>query len=136
MNPQVMLVDDDAGVLFLHELMVLESGFSDQITSFYKAETALNDLADQKNQDSEIVIFLDINMPGMSGWDFLKKLESSDFDKGVYIVMVTSSVHSSDRITANNFKHVIDFIEKPLNLEICEKLKGHESLKHLFTDDR
>jgi CheY-like chemotaxis protein len=135
MSVQAIIIDDNSGVLFLHELMILESGFCSEIESFIKAEVALDYLNNLNNQNSEIVIFLDINMPGMNGWEFLKKLEESEFHKGLYVVMVTSSVNSSDRKNADNFKHVIEFIEKPLNLDTCKKLKGHESLKHLFTND-
>lgn len=135
MSVQTIIVDDNAAVLFLHDLMIRESGFSDNIKSFSGAEPALSFLEAQNSENSECVIFLDINMPGMSGWGFLKHLEKSEinFGKRIHVVMVTSSVNSSDRKLANNFKYVIDFIEKPLNLHVCEKLKEHERLKHLFT---
>lgn len=132
MSIQVLIVDDDAAVLFLHKLMIEESGFSDNIESFRRAEHALLHLKKRKNKDPECVIFLDINLPGMSGWDFLNKLEDPGFDDKIYVVMVTSSMDNTDQITAGRFKQVIGYFEKPLNLDVCEALKQHEKMKHLF----
>lgn len=133
MSVQVLLVDDDNGVLFLHELMITESNFSDNILAFNNAKTAMMFLEEHQQKESECVIFLDINMPGMTGWDFLEKLDKRDLSQNIHVVMVTSSVNRSDQITANKFTHVVDYIEKPLNLEICEKLKKNKYLKHIFT---
>lgn len=132
MSVKTLIVDDDDGVIFLHELMVAESGFSEHTTSFKQAKLALRHLKDRKEKDAECVIFLDINMPGMDGWEFLECLEREGFGNNIYVVMATSSVNSADRIKAGNYKHVVDFVEKPLSLFTCEKLKQQESLKHLF----
>lgn len=129
MGVPVIIVDDDAAVLFLHEVMVRESNFADDIKSFSRAEPALTYL---EAYDSECVIFLDINMPGMSGWDFLKRLDDSDLNDDIYVIVVSSSLNSLDRKIAKNYKHVVDFVEKPLNVDVCERLKKQNSLKHLF----
>ncbi|MEX2600140.1 MAG: response regulator [Balneolaceae bacterium] len=124
MSLPVLIVDDDAGVLFLHELIVRESGFSENISTFNKGSNALEYLEQQK--ESVSLIFLDINMPEMSGWDFLELLDESSQFHRVYVVMVTSSVNRADREKANSFRRVIGYVEKPLDFETCDKLKNLE----------
>lgn len=129
MSLPVLIVDDDAGVLFLHELIVRESGLSENISTFNKASLAFEFLELNKDNLPNPLIFLDINMPGMSGWDFLEKLENlNQFDR-VFVIMVTSSVNRSDREKAKTFRRVIDYVEKPLDLDVCEKLKKLGSIE-------
>ncbi|TVR29251.1 MAG: response regulator [Balneolaceae bacterium] len=135
MNSRIMLVDDDAGVLFLHELMIQESGLADYVHAFDKAEKALQFLNNREKNGMEYLVFLDINMPGMNGWDFLDKLDDSTAGLGVTVVMVTSSVNRADREMAGLYRRVVDFIEKPITLEICKKLKENSSLSHIFMNE-
>ncbi|REL29136.1 response regulator [Rhodohalobacter sp. SW132] len=134
MSLPVLIVDDDAGVLFLHELMVRESGFSEDILTFNGARKALDYLEKQKDKISAGIIFLDINMPGMDGWKFLELLDESGQFERVFVVMVSSSVNRSDRDKAKSFPHVIDYIEKPLDFEACEKVKKLEAISNFFED--
>jgi CheY-like chemotaxis protein len=135
MSVKTLIVDDDEGVIFLHELMIKESGFSDHSLSFTKAGNALQYLAGREEKDSDCVIFLDINMPGMNGWEFLECLEKESYGRNIYVVMATSSVNREDRIKADTFKHVVGFVEKPLNLAICGELKKLDRLQQFFTQN-
>jgi CheY-like chemotaxis protein len=132
MSGQVLIVDDNSGILFLHELMIQESGLADHIHSFDKAENALQFLKNREKGDMEYLVFLDINMPGMNGWDFLDQLDDSDAGFSVTVVMVTSSINRADREMAGLYRRVVAFIEKPLTLDICKKLKENSSLSHIF----
>lgn len=132
MRPQVLIVDDDAGVLFLHNLMVRESGISENINTFNSADKGLSFLRSRIENGKKFLVFLDINMPVISGWDFLETLEHLDPDINVYVVMVTSSVNRSDREKASEYSHVIDFLEKPLTIDTCTEIMNHQKLKDLF----
>jgi len=132
LNSQIMLVDDNDGVLFLHELMIQESGLAEHVHTFDKAENALQFLKNRENKSMEYLVLLDINMPGMNGWNFLDRLDDSDAGQGVSIVMVTSSVSRADREMAGLYRRVVDFIEKPITLDICKNLKENSSLSHIF----
>lgn len=133
MGPKILIVDDDASVLFLHNLMVRESGMSESINAFNNVDDALIFLSDSLVSKREHLVFLDINMPVKNGWDFLDALEGIDPGKNVFVVMVTSSVNHSDREKANTYGHVIDFLEKPLNLKSCTYIIQHKELGNLFT---
>lgn len=134
MSVRAMIIDDDESVLFLHELMLDESDFADEIYQFNNAQDALHHLENRETHHPYI-IFLDINMPKINGWDFLNHLEKSIPDRQVYVVMVTSSVNITDRKRATNYKHVVNYIEKPLNLEICERLKKLEIFRDFYQEN-
>ena len=136
MSLPILIVDDDAGVLFLHELIVRESRFSDNITTFNRAGKALEYLEKLKDKISDCLIFLDINMPEMDGWKFLENLDKSNQYDRISVVMATSSVNRSDREKAKSFSRVIGYVEKPLDFETCEKLKKLESVNKFFENGK
>lgn len=130
---KVLVVDDDPGVIFLHKIIIRESGLSKTPESFDEAKIALNYVLETlKDRESRILIFLDINMPYMNGWDFLKKLSPHANIDQVKVIMVTSSLSISDREKAKAFKLVYDFMEKPLMDPQCLRIK--EKLKSWMVD--
>jgi len=134
MDSQILIVDDNAGILFLHELMARESGMSENVEAFDNAEKGLTFLKSSLHSGKEFLVFLDINMPKMSGWDFLETLEKLDHNEHVHVVMVTSSVNRSDREKSGRYRHVVDFIEKPLSMETCKKIMNRKELKKVFVN--
>jgi CheY-like chemotaxis protein len=70
------------------------------------------------------VIFLDINMPIMNGWEFLDEYEKikSLVNKETSIYMLSSSVYNDDIKKAETYSCVKKFISKPLTLEKLENL--------------
>ena len=61
------------------------------------------------------VIFLDINMPVMNGWQFLEQMQILNLNPTVYIL--TSSIDQSDISKARTFKNVKAFLTKPLTYD-------------------
>ena len=68
-------------------------------------------------EDCPDIIFLDIKMPGLDGFDFLDKLKKLTLSKNVKIVMLTSSLRPEDKLRAFSYKAVVDYLEKPLTPE-------------------
>ena len=69
------------------------------------------------------VIFLDINMPIMNGWDFLDILNKKGWDRLPKIYMLTSSISPEDIQKSEAHPMVDNYITKPLNLEKLGALK-------------
>ncbi|MFD0977566.1 response regulator [Salinimicrobium gaetbulicola] len=129
MNTDIVIIDDDAVVLFLHKILVEKSQLPSPLHCFDNAFEAFSYLCDRQSPDP-ILVLLDINMPSMNGWDFLDRITSEKCDKNVYVAMVTSSINSSDRKKAENYPQVIDYLEKPLSKEACEHL--HNKVQYLL----
>jgi CheY-like chemotaxis protein len=114
-QPKVFIIDDDPGVIFLHEIIIRESKLNLTPESFNDARKALDYIITLDKIDSRLLLFLDINMPKMSGWDFLDALMEKVKIADIKVVMVTSSLSKSDRDKSSNYPSVIDFWEKPIS---------------------
>ena len=122
-----LLIDDDPLNNYLTK-RVIKKVFQDaEIIEFKEPEIALTHLENNYLNNivnEKIIVFLDINMPTMSGWEFLLKFEKynetikNQFD----IFMFSSSINPADINRAKQDPMVIDFIEKPLEIEKLIKL--------------
>ncbi len=139
MIPITMCLDDDPIVLMLNDLILKEQFFCDQLIKLDKAELALNYFREQANLPATDwslpnIIFLDINMPVMDGWEFLEIFtkEFPQFHEIVKVVILSSSVNPADLELAKNHPLVINFIPKPIGETELEILKKHESIAAFF----
>lgn len=122
MDLDVVVIDDDAVVLFLHKVLIQKSELPSNVKDFLNAQEAL-DFVRQRIAKKHLLIFLDINMPELSGWEFLEQLEQlPSGKKKIFVVMVTSSINWSDRKRAEKYPHVIDYREKPLSKSACKEI--------------
>lgn len=121
MNLDIVIVDDDAVVLFLHKILIKKSPLPSTVKDFLDAREAL-DYVTERSREHRLLVFLDINMPEINGWDFLSKLEQLSSSHNVFVIMVTSSINWSDRKKAEKFSLVIDYREKPLSKQACEEI--------------
>jgi two-component SAPR family response regulator len=74
------------------------------------------------------VLFLDINMPILTGWDFLGHYEnfSEEIKSQISVYLLSSSISQRDRDHAKNHKSVKGFITKPLTTEKILSIAGNE----------
>lgn len=128
---KILIIDDDDIVLMIERKLLERSGFTNEIFPFKKGEFALEYLmTGLPNQN--YLILLDINMPGMNGWQFLEKLQELKVAPRAYVIMVTSSIDGYDREVADKYSNVIGFIEKPITQVNCEKIKNLPKIKAFF----
>jgi two-component SAPR family response regulator len=120
---EILVIDDDPGVIFLHKIIIRESGLCKEPKSFEEAKEALEFILSDVENKMNFLIFLDINMPYMNGWDFLEKLSPNVKQENVKVIMVTSSLSYADREKAKSFKLVYDFLEKPLIESQCQHIQ-------------
>jgi CheY-like chemotaxis protein len=75
---------------------------------------------DHKNIGTDSIILLDLNMPIMSGWEFLERFKELDesIKKQFKIYILSSSVDPRDKKRAEENENVVDYIVKPITKEI------------------
>ena len=120
---EVLLIDDDPICNFITEKFLRDKlGYRKEMLSFENPEDAHDYLLKVKEEGKwELlpkVLFLDINMPQLTGFEFMEKMCNmglSDYNIVVYIL--TSSVDVRDEEKAKNFHCVEGFISKPLSIE-------------------
>jgi response regulator RpfG family c-di-GMP phosphodiesterase len=135
MNTQVtfVLVDDDVINNMLSEILIDDEFPGVKIISFTDPEEAIAYfISNNSNENNDkIFLFLDINMPLMTGWEFLELLEQNEvkMNTSLYVYMLSSSVNYNDvKKTAMN-PNIISFIEKPLNVDFLSELSKTFFLK-------
>ncbi|MBL0882616.1 MAG: response regulator [Chitinophagaceae bacterium] len=127
---KVMVVNDDEISLFVSSKMIIKTTFAaDVITAGngLKALQVFDQLLLNSRTSSEVpeLVFLDLHMPVMDGWEFLEVFS----EKYAYIfpsvrfVILSSSIDPDDVIKLNRFPTVLDLIRQPISFEILNELK-------------
>ncbi|MEM6904692.1 MAG: response regulator [Pseudomonadota bacterium] len=116
-----MIIDDEIIDQKQYKRVMKRSGLVEEVLTFSYAEDAFEYL--KANTKATIdVIFLDINMPRMNGFEFLEKV-SRELHREVaqvVLIMLTTSIDPRDRERARTFDLVRDFINKPLEFSHVE----------------
>ncbi|NGX84685.1 response regulator [Aequorivita sp. KMM 9714] len=115
----VLLIDDSESDNFYHARKIKKMGISDNIHICYSGQDALEYLKSELDgkYPQPTLIFLDINMPGMNGWEFLEEYEKLTVSQQgeVVLTMLSNSIDERDKSRAKEFKSVHGFYNKPLN---------------------
>ncbi|SFB38528.1 response regulator [Algoriphagus aquimarinus] len=128
MKIKLLIIDDDKVSLLIAEKFLIVSGIKkivQEILIFNKPIDALKLLfaAEDNDEMCQLWILLDINMPKISGWDFLNRVESVDLKKDVKVIMLTSSISEEDKNRAASYNSVYGYISKPLDMDKCNEIK-------------
>jgi len=110
-----IVIDDDKINNLVCESVIKKVHENNQVISFLRAEDALNYVSNGGNTHPDI-IFLDINMPEMDGWEFLDKYLPLR-KKETYIFMLSSSINQADFDKAKKYTEVLDYVVKPFSKE-------------------
>jgi CheY-like chemotaxis protein len=120
-----MLVDDNPDDNFFHEREIKQNNPENIVVTQNSATKALEYL--KLNPDEHPhpgLIFLDINMPRMNGWEFLEEYSRLDekIRSRVLIVMLTTSENPDDLAKAKGWSFVADYRSKPLTEGMMEEI--------------
>ncbi len=114
----ILLIDDDEPTNYIHERIIEEVGCTDKIVAIQSGRQALDYLISKTDGEhpQPDLIFLDINMPAMTGWGFLEKYSELDKDQQgrVIIVMLTTSLHPDDEKKAQSISEINRYFIKPI----------------------
>ncbi|MGM0392765.1 MAG: response regulator [Bacteroidota bacterium] len=127
MMKNICVIDDDQIYQIIIKKIIFKAGNFGKVLCFENGLKALEGLKDPAIPLPQLIL-LDINMPGMDGWEFLNNLKAyrPNLQKETIIYIVTSSIAFSDRDKALALPEVSGFISKPITVaklrEIGEKL--------------
>ena len=121
----ILLIDDDEPTNFLNKLTLEQAGCARHIRVAPGGQAALDYL--RGNSEEYLrpdLIFLDINMPAMDGWEFLEKYRELSQEKKSHtvLIMLTTSLNPDDEKRTLAIPEVSGFEHKPLNQARLEGL--------------
>lgn len=126
MIQRFIIVDDDP-INNIFCQTIIEMVFPEaEIQTYTDPETALAFIKSTYTSINapETVLLLDINMPALTGWEFLDTFEQFDSvarDK-IKVYMLSSSIDTRDKERASGNKNVLGYLEKPLTVENVNQL--------------
>jgi CheY-like chemotaxis protein len=121
----VLLVEDDPITIMVCDRIIKMTLFAEKVKSCENGKVGIDYLAGlAADSPTPTIIFLDINMPVMNGWDFLEEFEKIKFRfKSLpRIYLLSSTVDPEDYKKAQKFTLVQDFISKPLSKEALQNI--------------
>lgn len=111
----VCIIDDDPIYVFGTKRMMELLNFSDNVVVYENGREALDNLIlNIQDADFPEVIFLDLNMPIMDGWQFLDEFTKHSPPKTTYIYVVSSSIDPNDTDRVRDYNLVNNYIIKPM----------------------
>ncbi|MEP7376760.1 MAG: response regulator [Chitinophagaceae bacterium] len=119
----VLVIDDDEPTNFFTQMILEESGCTHHIKIAQSGQEALDYLIQSEAGNNPVLypcpdlIFLDINMPAMDGWEFLEECKKLNVDSRIIVVMLTTSLFPEDKLRAERMPEISGFENKPLTEE-------------------
>lgn len=138
----ILLIDDNPADNTFHKINIAEADVCDYVAVATNGREALSYLMKSGEPDSSSdsasfpkpdIIFLDINMPGMNGFEFLDEYEKLDekIKSSIVIIMLSTSLNPEDEKRAMSYKEVAEFQYKPLTAELFA-----ETVKKYFNNGK
>ena len=110
-----MLIDDAEIANIIMKKLISFLSLSVEVFDFNDADKAYEAMK-TINPD---IIFLDLNMPWLTGWDYLEKMKKDNYC--FKVIIVTSSTSFFDKERGREYKNVVDYLEKPVSKELVLK---------------
>ncbi|TDD98600.1 response regulator [Flavobacterium cellulosilyticum] len=123
----LLFIDDDPITLMLCKMVISKASFSKVIITAKNGEEALQyfDKLIQNNTENKKIpqlIFLDLNMPVMGGWEFLDHFSTDKYSEynDIKVIILSSTVDPEDLKNSQKYPMILDFLSKPISKEMLE----------------
>ena len=128
LNIKILIIDDDEINNLICSKVINDYSpnfIVDSVTSGSKGLDYLNNVLRNSKEELPDIIFLDINMPAMNGWDFIREYRkiNSHMNKEIKLFVLTSSQYYQDSELADQYMEVQKLITKPLTSEILNEIE-------------
>ncbi|THH35602.1 response regulator [Neolewinella litorea] len=124
----VLLVEDNPANVFLQKRIISKLGCAEEITVARTGLEAYELVKEWKDEPERLpdLIFLDINLPAMNGWEFMDRYNALDIpeEQRPVVLILTYSEYNKDRKRANRMPGVKGFYNKPLTVPLLESMLG------------
>jgi CheY-like chemotaxis protein len=119
----ILLIDDDEISNYLAEYIIIEEGLAEKTVIACNGEDGLQKLLDlqKESQASPELILLDIKMPVMDGFEFLRKYNQLDLEYKPRVVLLTSSDNPQDKSHAEEY-NIAAYLNKPLSAGVLREI--------------
>jgi CheY-like chemotaxis protein len=125
-NRTICIIDDEEIIHFIVKTIIKKLDSDIKFLSYNNGEEALIALKQMQESNDEIpdIIFVDINMPVMDGWQFLDKFKTIKplLDKKISIYILSSSDAEEDISKSKSYADVSGYLSKPIEIEMLRKI--------------
>lgn len=125
---KVFFIDDDPIFTFISKKLIAEKKFCKKIVEFENGKSAIEEIMELEttNQPLPEIIFLDLSMPVMNGWEFLDSFQAAPItDKNkMKIIVMSSSINALEMDMIKSYPVVTDYVVKPITPADLSKILG------------
>ena len=124
----ILLVDDDNMTNYLHQRVISKAEICADVKVAKNGQEGIEKLVELNqiltSKDDEVVVFLDLNMPILDGWGFLREYEiqKEKLQFNIKIFVLSSSINPDDKARAEENKYVAQYVYKPLTSSSLQSL--------------
>ena len=123
----ILLIDDDGDDNFFHERAIRAINATEEIVVASNGFDAL-DLLKKRTRHPDLIL-LDVNMPKMTGWEFLNEYNKHFSDATSSIIVLSTSLNPDERLKVSHISQIKDYMAKPLDSDMMQDI-----LRRFFSD--
>ena len=122
----LLCIDDDSITIMLSKMVLTRAAYAKEIVTAQNGEEALLYLDNLITANTSItpgLIFLDLNMPIMGGWEFLDAFSEAKYREAFpdcKVIVLSSTIDPKDIEKSKSYAMVLDFMPKPISKELLE----------------
>jgi len=135
---KLMIVDDDELSNYITGKIVEHAGLAEKADSFYSGKAALKYLktnSSMRQGDFPDLIFLDLNLYDMKGWDFLSEYVQikESYRRKITMFILTNSISEKDRDQAKQYPCIKGYLQKPLTMAMIQEIEMYLERNHEYS---